>query len=863
MSNLLTLLIVAAALAAPIEQRYPDAVAVYSTGFESEADGDFDDWPDNWVRRRGPGFPHYLAIRISQEACAEGQRCFRLNLDGGAALVYSPPVRIDRRYSYVLEVQVRPEGLQRDDAFVSLVFLDAQQQVLEAYTSERVRKTDGWVKLRLGPVSTEHDTASYAMIGLHVEPTEGVDLRGAALFDDLWLARLPRLVVDAAAARRLYTAGEPVALRYAASGLTQGDPRAALALLDAFGEALAEQQQSLVGGRPDEEQTGTWQAPIGQPGFYRVQVSLLGDGGLLERKEVPVAVLAPAVRAGGGEFGWSITPERLPVGLSELAAMLDDAGVDWVKLPIWFDAADEAAADELVRFADGLSARGIGLVGVVDRPPEEVRRRMGLADRPAAVQVLRAPVEEWYPSLEPVLARLSLKVRAWQLGRDGDTSFAGFPLAVETVGEVKRQMDRIGQDVQLAVPWSWTFDPRSRQSTPWRWLSMSAAERLSGDELARRLSGGEGGAAGRWVGLVPLDRRRYSLRERIVDLVGRMTEAKVHSAGGIFLPEPFDDDHGVMNEDGTVGELLLAWRTTALALGGARYLGQLRLPGGSHNRVFSRGGEVVVVAWSDEPRSEVLYLGDDVRVTDVWGRTSRAGKVGEEQVIELGPLPVFVSGVNEAITRLRLAFRFARPRLPSVFGQPHENACQVRNFFGQAVEGRMRVLPSDNWKVTPDECELKLGSGEELTQPFELTMPLNATTGPRAVRVEFDIVADRRYVFSAYDQIDVGLGDVLIEIASQLGADGALEVVQRLVNHSDEPVSFRCHLFAPNRRRVRGQVLELGRGQDVQTYRIPDGRELIGKVLWLRAEEIGGPRMLSYRFVAGQPWRGTTAPGQP
>ncbi len=44
-------------------------------------------------------------------------------------------------------------------------------------------------------------------------------------------------------------------------------------------------------------------------------------------------------------------------------------------------------------------------------------------------------------------------------------------------------------------------------------------------------------------------------------------------------------------------------------------------------------------------------------------------------------------------------------------------------------------------------------------------------------------------------------------------------------------------------------VLDQGRGQNLHTYDLDDGKELSGKTLWLRAGEIDGPRILNYRFT--------------
>jgi hypothetical protein len=101
-----------------------------------------------------------------------------------------------------------------------------------------------------------------------------------------------------------------------------------------------------------------------------------------------------------------------------------------------------------------------------------------------------------------------------------------------------------------------------------------------------------------------------------------------------------------------------------------------------------------------------------------------------------------------------------------------------------------------------------------------------------------------------YRRIDVGSGDVYIEVVTRLNDRQELEVEQHLVNDAPAPVSFRCHLFAPNRRRQKTQIIGLGHGRDVNTYRLPDGDQLIGKTLWLRAEQIDGARVLNYRFVA-------------
>ena len=89
-----------------------------------------------------------------------------------------------------------------------------------------------------------------------------------------------------------------------------------------------------------------------------------------------------------------------------------------------------------------------------------------------------------------------------------------------------------------------------------------------------------------------------------------------------------------------------------------------------------------------------------------------------------------------------------------------------------------------------------------------------------------------------------------MEVQTRLNERNELEVEQHFINETDQPLNFRCELSAPDRRRLMTQILHQGRGEETQVYRLDDGKTLLGKPLWLRAEEIDGPRVLNYRFEA-------------
>ncbi len=136
--------------------------------------------------------------------------------------------------------------------------------------------------------------------------------------------------------------------------------------------------------------------------------------------------------------------------------------------------------------------------------------------------------------------------------------------------------------------------------------------------------------------------------------------------------------------------------------------------------------------------------------------------------------------------------------------------------------------------------------------PFQITLPFDAVSGRRPVRVEFDIGADRHHQFTVYRDLNVGSDELKLEATGRLNEQGDLQVTQRITNDTPEPISFKCSLYAPGRRRMMSQVIELRTDSDTKIYRLHDGQELVGRELWLRAEEIGGQQNLNFLSLQGR-----------
>jgi len=857
--------------AAPLEVRYPDASTLFHCDFDPSTDKNYDYWPDDWTRYRGKGFPIYQTIEIDENSSPPaGGRSLRIDLNGGSAAVYSPLIKVRPFHSFVLEGFVRTEGLRYDTVGLTLNFFDASKNRIRTVRSVRVTQTDGWEKLRLGPVDPGTEDVYYVQVGLHVDRAHRADLFGVIEFADLWLGSLPRISLWSNETQNIFMIGQPVEISCSASGFPGENYRVRMTLKDVLGDEIAQSIQTMdtkdatvyrnpLEGDGDEKETALigrtkWSPPIPGQGFYWVSIAMRGPDGFEHTRRLGILALDKQSPIAGGRFGWSLPDGAGPMQLNKLGRLVSQSGINWVKYPLWIDEKDwtPEMQSQMMGFYERLSSSRIKLIGLLSNPPESLRSRFGRQDGEdlSAAEIFGVSSDVWFPSMEMSLARLSTQVEWWQLGDDQDTSFTAVPRLTTKLNEVKSAFDSIGLDARLALAWNWEYAMPQVAPGSQSWLALSLCESPSftHDEL-RAYSENYDGVPTPWITLRPLSAKDYSLQTRSVDLVRRMMVAQMVSSRAAFCPKPFDDEYGLLTEDGQPSELFMVWRTMAYVMAGAKSIGSIRLPEGSANQIFTREDDAVMIVWNPKETFEELYLGDEIKVTDIWGRSVHADKSDGRNVLLVGPVPVIVTGLNKAVAQIRRSFRFGKDYYPDQFGRPLENMIYFRNEFPEGASGTVEMNIPAVWRQQPSDIRFRLADYERFSQIFTLTFPFNATSGIHSVRVDFDLVADKKYQFSVYRDIKLGLGNVFVEMSTHKTEDGELVVVMKVVNHGEEVVNYQAQLFAPGRRRQKKYVLDLGRGSQVVEFRYPDGKELEGKSLWLRAEEIDGPQIINCKVT--------------
>ena len=204
----------------------------------------------------------------------------------------------------------------------------------------------------------------------------------------------------------------------------------------------------------------------------------IGASGFAHTDEVPLPLVEPWPQVTGGEFGWTLPRVDDPKRRSDLLRLLDEAGVSWVKTPLWIDPGRcaQRGTSAVVTLCEELRQRDMRLIGVLDDPPESARKAMKLPLTPTASRIFGTDPSGWMPGLEPLLTRFGLQVCFWQLGSDRDLSLATDPDVVAKVARVQQQF----RPRSCLRAFAWAFLGartchwrRPAKSRPWRYLSLT------------------------------------------------------------------------------------------------------------------------------------------------------------------------------------------------------------------------------------------------------------------------------------------------------------------------------------------------------------------------------------------------------
>lgn len=852
--------------------RYPGAAAVATFDFRATSEGEFGK-PEGWTRYEAPDYPFYVDAAVADDPSAIAGRCLRFRLNGGNCAYYSPKIKADPDFSYVVRAQIKTEGLTRDGAFLLVEFLDGQDKVLGvAPASDVVRGTRDWTMVEIGPVAPESANVKFLRIACINKAGVPPDLSGSVSFDDVWIGRLPRFEVEASAPFQLFDLAEPKRVTLKVRGADGRQLESRFLLLDETGAALAEETLAVTAS--GDQAVLEWELPIPGVGFYLLDVALHEGARPLMRRRYSISVMEMHEGPAAGDFGLSLPPPRL--GFDHYERLLAYSGARWVKLPFWnSDPATPKPQDRaFAELLERLARRGHEVVGKLEDPTPQILNQLAEEKVRIADCFSQAP-SVWNPSLEATLIRFGLKVTYWQLGADEDASFLGLAGLDASMAVVRKEVQRVGREVRLGVVWDWFMPPPpsgtvdffavtdnmalESDSIPAADSTPLAAEELEFQIRALREQCSSGSTDEKtlndtrpriWTHIHSLADDQYSRRDRVLDLARRLIAAKVAQSDAIFAVDVSDPRRGMFDADGAPNELFTIFRTLAVHIGDKQPVGRLPVSGPSIHHIFQAGEEVAMVAWSVAPTTLEAVLGRDARVLDLWGRLLQGPTDDETRQIPLSDMPVLIVDVDPFLVRFQLGLRFEHGGVTSRFGA-HQDRLLVHNPASAALSGTAAAQFPRSWNARPAEFPLQASQDETTALSFDLTMPQGVPQGEYQIPIDFRLTTSRGYRFRLHRPFRVGGDELRVQITTRTGPEGELEIDAPVTNLTNAPISLTATARTLGRKAEIDFISNLApSATSAAHFSFRNGAQLAGKSVQIKFEDIGGRREFTYDVVA-------------
>jgi hypothetical protein len=322
-----------------------------------------------------------------------------------------------------------------------------------------------------------------------------------------------------------------------------------------------------------------------------------------------------------------------------------------------------------------------------------------------------------------------------------------------------------------------------------------------------------------------------------------------HAVGAAFITDPHHPTRGLLRADSRPGELFLPWRTASLLLGDVDRVGEIRLDGDGSNIVFANSRRTVLMLWSAQPSTETIYLGDNVRQIDAWGRLTvpervQSGAHGMHR-LQLGPVPTFLVDVDPLVVAVRMSTRLESDQLDSLLERRQSVTLLLSNPTDERLSGSVLLKQPANWRVESPTQSFMLAPRESKSVSFDVILSNIARIGDTQLDFDIHLRTEPAKKFTLRRPLRVGPEGLDLEVTTKRVGDELL-VQLHLRNLSTGDRQYDCLLFPPKDRQYQRQQVSIPAGATVRREFVwDDAASLIGESMLLRAVEQGSSRILN------------------
>jgi len=866
--------------------------------FEEQSSNPFG-WPRHWQRAQNgvrarsesgeqvefhrPGFPSWNLAELDYESTAfTGIGSVMLPTRGGSTALRLEPgvIPVFPDADYLVTAHVRTHGLEHARARVEAVFLDEHLKPIESSRAacEPAASEDSWapVEIELRGASNGAAFLSLELALLQPQQQGGLipgyrpppqDYSGAAWFDDVAVAQLPRIELSCPTPGSVFLSPEKPTLSVDIRDLTGEDLTAQITLIDRHGAAVDRFSREVGAGRAHLE----WSPDVPRFGWYRAAL------GVFNREALVGKAHADFLWLDADPLGISatrrLTPDRGRFGVSIDGAAGSGAGIEpvlrrigsgSVVLSAW--TADltpgtiQRHVRDLAATTDPLLDHGQIVAFVLPRMPEQLAAITRL-DPDDPWSVLSGPRATWGPFLEPILERFGQRVRRWQIGESSDTrAMASKTLEADLLG-AERALATLVPSPVLCVPWRAGRDLIPGLSAPGSGrtrVSVLVPHDAPAGTIARTVESWRNGPSGSELEFVlePAPEDLYGSGTGIADLARRTVELWRAESGAV-LQSPW----ALAGRSGRLVQPraeLGVWSTLARRLSERRIVGEFPAGPGLKCLILAPApgtpGDApgALVAWSEsapeEESSLRAYVGQTAAtVVDLFGnataaagddapapRRAAAGALAGDEAerptarnrgirVPLTAEPVFIEGVDATLVRFLSSVRIDPPLLKPtneshehaiVFGNPWNTPLEIKSFVASPGGYETPDGTRDRrWRVTPRAGRAVVQPGGEGRIPITVSFAPSEEAGLKEFVLDLEIVADRNYgSVRTTALVELGLPEIMLElVAIRVGRDVVIEA--HVDNRGARPMDLELTATAPDQPRSKAPISQLPPGR--------------------------------------------------
>jgi len=844
-----------------------------SINFEERRLGNREDLPMNWVKIEGPGLPHYVNGRLSDERAHSGSYSFQFDLNGGSLIYqYDPkqvPVQTGAHYRIdcFAQTTVLPHARARMTAFFT--DLDGHQiddSIVHSELYAAAKDGEDWHPLSI-ELSADDPNAAFLAVRLellqpsmYAPSTLGQrtlfdqDIRGSAWFDDLSISQVPQVLMTSGRPGNIFRFSDPLRLSVLVNDRFTDDLAAQLVVKNAMGMTVFQRSGALdmnnaqtLGPR---KKKAALDLPDLDPGWYDAKLTMTSRGQFVGDQDMYLVRLADDQVAEQPDARFGLIATDLPfAGWMQLPQILPYIGAGRVKLAVWSSSGDveQMDASAFDQLLEQLQNLGITPTACLTALPPQVAQEVGGDDW---TQLTKVSPDLWREELAYLVSRHANHLDRWQFGADEDAAkFLQDPKMRQVYDLLYKEFALLMDKPDLAMPWPAWYDLSGKLPAT---VALSVPPDVLPSQIPLYMQDIRGHDGHNLSVSLQVLGEQYGRELQIRDLAERVVYALAGGASRIDLPLPFVlQTQGDQVSDEPL-EMLMIVRTLVTQLAGATFQGKVPIAPNVEAFLFDRDGQGVLVLWNrsdeTETKSLALSLGDQPMRVDLWGNVTPLiqGDSGKSDTVdlEIGPMPVFLVDIDGVTAQLRASVGFDQPLLESSF-EPHSRHIHFVNPGKTTIGGQLKLTGPTGWTLTPSVFSFTLNPGETFDREVSIEFPYNSFAGPKTVTADFQVQAERNSSFSVPITLSLGLSDVGMEsLALRDGND--LIVQQMISNYGDKPIDYTAFAVYPGQARQERLVTQLGPGRTtIKLYRFNNVQFIQNAKVRSGLRELEGTRILN------------------